>query len=75
MSVGSFEEPPGIPKRITTALINRGYQKGSGTLRPGQRFALATSTTSQTYLIFFIHASIGPLTVLSGVSKEKTSDM
>jgi hypothetical protein len=28
-----------------------------------------------TYLIFFIHASIGPLTVLSGVSKEKTSDM
>ena len=35
----------------------------------------ALTDTAEPYFTFFIHASIGPETVLSGVSIENTSDM
>jgi len=45
------------------------------TIMRSARLHHRASAAPCTYLVFFIHASIGTLTVLSGVSKEKTSDM
>jgi hypothetical protein len=53
--------------------ITVGLMKGAA-IR-GWRLHHRASAAPCTYLVFLIHASIGPVTVLSGVSKEKTSDM
>ena len=61
--------------RNTSPLMSCTTSESAGTITRSARVHHRASAAPYTYLIFFIHASIGPLTVLSGVSKEKTSDM